>query len=192
MNREQIHTESLIISIFGIPNRVDDAFFFFSFFFFKRKTKTREKPYRGALAVVHFTYVRMYLHVYLICTQGPKMILKRRPGDTARRFRAPVGLPSRAHRRTFQRSACDWSASFVCTLTAEVCSSQCLKLTLLLASMTTLSTTVVMFLCFHEYKYSFDFCNLLLAVLKEKKLYASLFFFSFFFTPFLPVEGYFR
>lgn len=36
--------------------------------------------------------------------------------------------------------------------------------------MTNLFTTVVNVMCFHEY--SFDFCNLLLAILKEKNLYA--------------------
>lgn len=28
----------------------------------------------GCKLFIHFTYMRMYLHVYLICTQGPKML----------------------------------------------------------------------------------------------------------------------
>lgn len=129
----------------------------------------------------------MYLHVYLICTQGPKMIFE----SAARLVPWPrwafrsAGRPpfTRVHRRTFQRSACDCSASFVCTLTAEDWSSQCLKHTLLLASMTNLSTTVVMLCVFMStsivFDYFFFFCNLLLAVLKDKTLW--LFVFCFFF-----------
>lgn len=29
----------------------------------------------GCKLFIHFTYMRMYLHVYLICTQGPKKML---------------------------------------------------------------------------------------------------------------------
>lgn len=147
-------------------------FCLFGFFFFKKK-KERKTVSRclGCLVVLHFTDVRMYLHVYLICTQGPKMIFENaarlvpRPPCWASRG---AGQPSftRVHRRTFQRSACDCSASFVCTLTAEDWSSQCLKHTLLLASMTNLSTTVVMLCVFMSTSIVliFFFCNLLLAV----------------------------
>lgn len=57
--------ESLIISIFGIPiksMRID---------LLKKKTVSR---CLGCKLFIHFIYMRMYLHVYLICTQGPKML----------------------------------------------------------------------------------------------------------------------
>lgn len=127
--------------------------FLFCFFF---KEKKREKnrievPWLFSCSSFHRrAYVSAcvsYLH-----TGTKNDFRKRRPSRSATPCWASrgAGQPSftRVHRRTFQRSACDCSASFVCTLTAEDWSSQCLKHTLLLASMTDLSTTVVMLCVF--------------------------------------------
>lgn len=65
---------------------------------------------------------------------------------------------ARVYRCTFQRSAHDWSASFVCTLKGRRRSSQCLKRTLLLASMTNLFTTVVMLSVFMSISIVLIFC----------------------------------
>lgn len=64
-NRDQNPHESLIISIFGIPIKLMRMFFLL-----KKKTVLRCLGCK----FIHFIYMLMYLHVYLICTQGPKML----------------------------------------------------------------------------------------------------------------------
>lgn len=103
--------------------------------------------------------------------------------------RARVSPPSQTNQTDWSHHTClllyisEISSRLVCLVCLHTKgrrrSSQCLKHTLLLASMTNLFTTVVM--CFHEYKYSFDFCNLLLflAILKEKNAF---FLFCFFYS----------
>lgn len=117
-----------------------------------------------------------------------------------------IGLPSRTNRTgwshshvftvcTFQRSAHDWSASFVCTLKGRRWSSQCLKRTLLLASMTNLFTTVVMLSVFMSISIVLIFFVIYfyfqLFFKIQKNLYA---FFCFKETPFfsLPHQGMFQ
>lgn len=119
--------------------------------FLLNKKKRKEKPYRGALAVsclyISYTCIFMYLHVYFICTQGPKMLSeqcclslclsiilycsKRSKSKNQSSFTDRSGglvAPTRFnfffffnyyYCSTFQRSVHDWSALFVCTLKAE-------------------------------------------------------------------------
>lgn len=60
------------------PHEKPDHFYFWytnqydeDVFLLKKKTVSR---CLGCNLFIHFIYMRMYLHVYFICTQGPKML----------------------------------------------------------------------------------------------------------------------
>lgn len=125
-NREQIHMKAWSFLFLVYQSNWWGLFFY-------------GKLYRGALAVsclfISHTCV-CNLHVYLICTQGPKnviremlpvlclfsiilyIVLEKNQPSFADQSDALV-TSTHVYCYTFHRSAPDWSASFVCTLKAE-------------------------------------------------------------------------